>query len=266
MRSKRARARVLPVALPRCLQGLAQLDRAVGAQIAHHRERTLEREGELFVLGGARCTEDAAFRATPDGAAVAARDLVDVRIRAGGLHLPRGDDPIERLQRRRGRAGAADTAGSMRRTGDRCRTILAGRDRFCHMAVFSFSLEDMVMTRSVRFAPSAPFDRSARFESSARTVRSNPRSSDLRTQAAPSRAIVAPDPPVRRTGCAVCGSPEIASDEVMHRGLWLLGECCRCGHRWTERPSLDGPLPAPASLRPVAAAFDEEDFEAPHAA
>ncbi|MCL4686391.1 hypothetical protein KJ059_16760 [Myxococcota bacterium] len=56
-----------------------------------------------------------------------------------------------------------------------------------------------------------------------------------------------------REDCAVCGSPDISADEAMHRGLWLLGECGRCGYRWTAGP-FDGPLPAPASVRPVAAA------------
>ena len=133
------------------------------------------------------------------------------------------------------------------------------------MAVFSYSLEDTVMTRSVRLASLAPIDRADPFESSARTVRSVPRSQDLRAMSPPTRPVVAAVALPRRTDCAVCGSPEIAADEVLHGGLWLLGECRRCGHRWTAGP-FDGPLPAPASLRPLTAAFDDEDFEAPHAA
>lgn len=62
-----------------------------------------------------------------------------------------------------------------------------------------------------------------------------------------------PPPLAIREDCAVCGSPDISADEAMHRGLWLLGECGRCGYRWTAGP-FDGPLPAPASVRPVAAA------------
>jgi len=56
--------------------------------------------------------------------------------------------------------------------------------------------------------------------------------------------------PAQRAECAVCGSPEIVSDEAHHGGLWLLGECGRCGHRWTAGP-FDGPTPAPAIVRPV---------------
>lgn len=50
--------------------------------------------------------------------------------------------------------------------------------------------------------------------------------------------------------CDLCGSDEIASDEAFDRGLWLLGECGRCGHRWTVGP-FDGPTPAPARVRPL---------------
>jgi hypothetical protein len=38
----------------------------------------------------------------------------------------------------------------------------------------------------------------------------------------------------------VCGSDQVATDEVWRRGLWLLAECGRCANRWTEGP-LDGP-------------------------
>jgi len=36
--------------------------------------------------------------------------------------------------------------------------------------------------------------------------------------------------------CSVCGSHEIATDEVHERGLLLLSECRRCENRWTEGP------------------------------
>jgi hypothetical protein len=39
----------------------------------------------------------------------------------------------------------------------------------------------------------------------------------------------------------VCGSSDVAIDEVFERGLWRLGECRRCHHRWTEGPF--GPRP-----------------------
>jgi hypothetical protein len=43
-------------------------------------------------------------------------------------------------------------------------------------------------------------------------------------------AIVAPS-------CTVCGSAEIAVDEVRERrGLWRLSECRRCAHQWTDGP------------------------------
>jgi hypothetical protein len=51
-------------------------------------------------------------------------------------------------------------------------------------------------------------------------------------------------------GCALCGSDHVASDEAVDGGLWLLGECRRCGHRWTAGP-FDGPTPAPARVRPL---------------
>ncbi len=50
--------------------------------------------------------------------------------------------------------------------------------------------------------------------------------------------------------CDLCGSDEIASDEAFDGGLWLLGECGRCGHRWTAGP-FAGPTPAPARVRPL---------------
>lgn len=56
--------------------------------------------------------------------------------------------------------------------------------------------------------------------------------------------------PAHRASCALCGSDDVMADEAVHRGLWLLGECGRCGHRWTAGP-FDGPLPAPAMVRPL---------------
>jgi len=47
--------------------------------------------------------------------------------------------------------------------------------------------------------------------------------------------------------CAVCGSAELRIDEVFERGLWRLGECRRCRHRWTEGPL--GPPPVAAARR-----------------
>jgi hypothetical protein len=161
----------------------------------------------------------------------------------------------------------------MARTGDGCRTILAGRDRFCHTAVFSYNLEDTAMTRSVRSARSKasaridgsePCDPPARFDRSARIVRSALHAPEPSLPSTPPRAVVGPDAPADRTACAVCGSPDIAADEVLHRGLWLLGECGRCGHRWTAGP-FAGPLPAPAILRPVPS-YETEAANAPHAA
>jgi hypothetical protein len=37
------------------------------------------------------------------------------------------------------------------------------------------------------------------------------------------------------TRCPVCGSPELRSDEVADRGIWILTECPRCEHRAVER-------------------------------
>jgi len=48
--------------------------------------------------------------------------------------------------------------------------------------------------------------------------------------------------------CGVCGGSEVAIDEVFERGLWLLHECRRCQHQWT-----DGPLGSPRG--PVARAI-----------
>lgn len=59
-----------------------------------------------------------------------------------------------------------------------------------------------------------------------------------------------------RSDCALCGSAEVQTDEADHGGLWLLGECARCGHRWTAGP-FDGPVPVPAMVRPVASATEQ---------
>lgn len=53
------------------------------------------------------------------------------------------------------------------------------------------------------------------------------------------------EPPRRSAPCAVCGSEDLATDEVFERGLWHLGECRRCHHRWTVGPLASvGPAPA----------------------
>ena len=39
-----------------------------------------------------------------------------------------------------------------------------------------------------------------------------------------------------RPCCAVCGSVEVAVDEVWERGLWRLSECRRCENQWTDGP------------------------------
>jgi len=36
--------------------------------------------------------------------------------------------------------------------------------------------------------------------------------------------------------CGVCGSDEVAVDEVWERGLLRLSECHRCENVWTEGP------------------------------
>ena len=55
--------------------------------------------------------------------------------------------------------------------------------------------------------------------------------------------------------CGVCGDSDVAIDEVFERGLWLLSECRRCAHQWTE-----GPLGSPRGpvVRAVAAASDPQ--------
>lgn len=37
--------------------------------------------------------------------------------------------------------------------------------------------------------------------------------------------------------CLLCGCPDVHSDEVVDRGVLLLGECPRCEHRWVFRMS-----------------------------
>jgi len=58
--------------------------------------------------------------------------------------------------------------------------------------------------------------------------------------------------------CSVCGSNEIAVDEVWERGLWLLSQCGRCENRWTEGP-IGGPR---GPVARVAAMPVEEHVEA----
>jgi hypothetical protein len=57
--------------------------------------------------------------------------------------------------------------------------------------------------------------------------------------------------PQTRT-CSVCGGTDVALDEVFERGLWLLAECRRCEHQWTEGP-VGGPRgPVARALAAVA--------------
>jgi hypothetical protein len=56
----------------------------------------------------------------------------------------------------------------------------------------------------------------------------------------------------------VCGSDQIAVDEVWERGLWQLSECRRCEHQWT-----DGPFGGPRGpVARVVAATPEAHAEA----
>ena len=59
--------------------------------------------------------------------------------------------------------------------------------------------------------------------------------------ASPSALRVAPLPT-----CAVCGSPDLDTDEVCDDGVLLLGACRRCDHRWTARRA-DAPRRRPLS-------------------
>jgi len=38
----------------------------------------------------------------------------------------------------------------------------------------------------------------------------------------------------RRDRCPICGCGSLWTDEVLHVQRWLLAECQRCDHRWTE--------------------------------
>lgn len=54
--------------------------------------------------------------------------------------------------------------------------------------------------------------------------------------------------------CGVCGGSDVATDEVFERGLWLLSECRRCQHQWTEGPLVNA---RGAVVRAVAARVDQ---------
>ena len=54
--------------------------------------------------------------------------------------------------------------------------------------------------------------------------------------------------------CAVCDSTDLGIDEVFERGLWRLGECRRCHHRWTEGPQAPPPVAAARRVRSQSAA------------
>lgn len=62
----------------------------------------------------------------------------------------------------------------------------------------------------------------------------------------PTAAALRPVAPL--ASCSVCGSHEIAVDEVYERGLWRLSTCRRCENLWTEGP-FGGPR-APQAVRP----------------
>lgn len=57
--------------------------------------------------------------------------------------------------------------------------------------------------------------------------------------------------------CLLCGCPDVHSDEVVDRGVLLLGECPRCDHRWifrmsdTEAEELAARSEAPSRPRPA---------------
>lgn len=58
--------------------------------------------------------------------------------------------------------------------------------------------------------------------------------------------------------CSVCGSDQVATDEVWERGLWRLSECRRCANQWT-----DGPFGGPRGpVARVAAPAPESHAEA----
>lgn len=58
--------------------------------------------------------------------------------------------------------------------------------------------------------------------------------------------------------CSICGSHEIAVDEVYEHGHWRLSECRRCENQWTDGPS-GGPR---RPLARVAAVAQESHAEA----
>jgi hypothetical protein len=59
--------------------------------------------------------------------------------------------------------------------------------------------------------------------------------------------------------CGICGGGDVAVDEVVERGLWLLSECRRCRHQWTA-----GPFGGPRG--PIARAIVAPQLEQPAAA
>ena len=60
--------------------------------------------------------------------------------------------------------------------------------------------------------------------------------------------------PSASTSCAVCGCHELELDQVVDAGLHLeLGECGRCGHRFTRTLPAS---PAPRALPPIESVFE----------
>ncbi|HTY18325.1 MAG TPA: hypothetical protein VMH82_11410 [Myxococcota bacterium] len=58
----------------------------------------------------------------------------------------------------------------------------------------------------------------------------------------------------RPRACGICGSLDVAIDEVIDRGLWRLGECRRCRDRWTEGPLVAAPARAARAGTPESVA------------
>ena len=56
----------------------------------------------------------------------------------------------------------------------------------------------------------------------------------------PSPHVSPPGPAA--AACRVCGCTEVATDEVIDRGILLLYECPRCDHRWTESRTQPTPV------------------------
>jgi len=52
----------------------------------------------------------------------------------------------------------------------------------------------------------------------------------------------------RGVHCGACGSAEVVTDTVEHRGWLWIAECRHCDHRWTRAL---GPTPE-AAARPIA--------------